>query len=129
MSTSSRWLDWEPTTRISAKSPKRAPTKPTKPEAEGFVGRLQNLKGEGFVGFVGPCLGQIPKIEGAADPAELSRASGVLGQAAVRIVRHTIDPETGIWPIREWGAACGRGFVKNSRSAANRKRKWRSLDD
>jgi hypothetical protein len=24
---------------------------------------------------------------------------------------HTIDPETKIWPIAEWGSACGRGFV------------------
>jgi hypothetical protein len=118
MSTSSRWLAWEPKTRILAKSPERVPTKPTKQGAQGFVGCLQNLGREGFVGFVGPYLGQIQKIDGEPDPAELSRASGVLGQAGV----HTIDPETGIWPISEWGASCGRGFVNNSRSGTNRKR-------
>lgn len=26
-----------------------------------------------------------------------------------------IDPATGIAPIHEWGAACGRGFVSDSR--------------
>jgi hypothetical protein len=26
-----------------------------------------------------------------------------------------IDPETGIRPVAEWGAACGRGFVRSSR--------------
>lgn len=26
-----------------------------------------------------------------------------------------IDPETGIWPIEEWGAACERGFVSSAR--------------
>ena len=30
---------------------------------------------------------------------------------------HTINPETGIWPIREWGAACSRGFVGSERFA------------
>lgn len=29
--------------------------------------------------------------------------------------RHTIDPETGIWPIAEWGSECGRGFVSDAR--------------
>lgn len=32
-------------------------------------------------------------------------------------VEHTIDPATGIWPIREWGTECGRGFVGNERFA------------
>ena len=47
-----------------------------------------------------------------------------------------IDPETGIWPISEWGAECGRGFVSDERFArpgervikrTNRQttRKWR----
>lgn len=50
---------------------------------------------------------------------------------------HSIDPETGIWPIREWGAACGRGFVSAARFGANSQviprtnrntsRKWRKL--
>lgn len=36
---------------------------------------------------------------------------------------HTIDPETGIWPIAEWGSECGRGFVGPSRGRkAARKR-------
>jgi hypothetical protein len=26
-----------------------------------------------------------------------------------------IDPETGIWPIAEWGSECGRGFVSDIR--------------
>ena len=30
---------------------------------------------------------------------------------------HTIDPKTGIWPIREWGFECGRGFVSSERFA------------
>jgi len=30
---------------------------------------------------------------------------------------HHIDPETGIWPIAEWGASCGRGFVSSQRFA------------
>ena len=51
---------------------------------------------------------------------------------------HTIDPEIGIWPMSEWGAECGRGFVSNERFArggekvikrTNRQatRKWRKL--
>lgn len=28
-----------------------------------------------------------------------------------------IDPETGIWPISEWGSYCGRGFVSDARFA------------
>jgi hypothetical protein len=51
-----------------------------------------------------------------------------------------IDPETGIWPIREWGNSCYRGFVSNERFAGataapvikrtNREttRKWRQLE-
>jgi hypothetical protein len=31
--------------------------------------------------------------------------------------RHTIDPETGIWPISEWGFECARGFVCDERFA------------
>jgi hypothetical protein len=50
---------------------------------------------------------------------------------------HTIDPATGIWPIAEWGAACGRGFVSHPRFGADQviprtnratTRKWRKLD-
>lgn len=26
-----------------------------------------------------------------------------------------IDPETGIWPISEWGSECTRGFVSDER--------------
>jgi hypothetical protein len=210
MNVPSRWFDWEPQTRIFSKCPKGAPTKPPKPSSVGFVGSLQNLGGEGSVGFVGPYQGQIQKIEGEPDPAELSRASVILGQAGIRLMRletgdavgvwsdldspairnalhslgsgelpvlyldgpnipvryklrrvqgepvpqhvrkamerspeswkvrnqskcrfvpwpieeqiekpHTIDPETGIWPIREWSAACGRGFVSDSRFGPN----------
>jgi hypothetical protein len=53
--------------------------------------------------------------------------------------QHTIDPRTGIRPISEWGASCGRGFVSNSRFGKNqpviprtnrkRTRKWRQLND
>jgi hypothetical protein len=53
-------------------------------------------------------------------------------------VKHSIDPETGIWPIREWGNSCYRGFVSESRfdpkatviPRTNREtsRKWRALD-
>jgi hypothetical protein len=210
MNTQSRWFDWEPRTRIFSKCPKEGPTKPAKPAASGFVGSLQNLQNRGvesFVGFVGPYPGQIQKIEGEPDPAEVSRANAILGQAGVRLMRlesgdavgiwsdmdsaairnalhilgsgelpvlyldgpniplryklrrvpgepvpqylreamersrepwkvrsqskwrfvpwlideriekpHTIDPETSIWPMAEWGASCGRGFVSNSRS-------------
>jgi hypothetical protein len=50
-----------------------------------------------------------------------------------------IDPETGIWPIKEWGYSCAMGFVSDSRFAGgtgtqvikrtNRDvtRKWREL--
>jgi hypothetical protein len=47
-----------------------------------------------------------------------------------------IDPATGIWPTREWGAACRRGFVSDSRFGAGQvvprtnrasTRKWRKL--
>ena len=49
-----------------------------------------------------------------------------------------IDPETGIWPISEWGTECARGFVGNARFArgnekviqrTNREttRKWRKV--
>jgi hypothetical protein len=51
---------------------------------------------------------------------------------------HTIDPQTRILPIGEWGAACGRGFVSDPRFGANQQviprtsrattRKWRKLD-
>ena len=30
---------------------------------------------------------------------------------------HAIDPTTGIWPIREWGGECARGFVGSERFA------------
>jgi len=50
---------------------------------------------------------------------------------------HTIDPETGIWPMSEWGSECGRGFVSDSRFSAtdkviprtnrNETRKWRAV--
>ncbi|HKF26292.1 MAG TPA: hypothetical protein VKB24_09955 [Candidatus Acidoferrum sp.] len=51
-----------------------------------------------------------------------------------------IDPETGIWPVCEWGPECYRGFVRSVRFArggdkvikpTNRQqiRKWRHLDD
>ncbi len=45
-----------------------------------------------------------------------------------------IDPATGIWPMREWGISCQRGFISNSRfgggqviERTNRQmtRKWR----
>jgi hypothetical protein len=51
---------------------------------------------------------------------------------------HTIDPKTGIWPMSEWGSACQRGFVSDSRFSpsdtvikrTNREtsRKWRRLE-
>jgi len=52
----------------------------------------------------------------------------------------TIDAETGIWPISEWGAECARGFVSDSRFArpgdkvierTNRHtaRKWRKVGE
>jgi hypothetical protein len=54
-------------------------------------------------------------------------------------VTHTIDPETGIWPIAEWGASCYRGFVSDSRFSSTAQviprtnrdvsRKWRALDN
>ena len=49
-----------------------------------------------------------------------------------------INPETGIWPICEWGYECMRGFVSNSRFGAgqviertnrNKTRAWRKLQD
>jgi len=52
----------------------------------------------------------------------------------------TIDPETRIWPISEWGYECGRGFVSEARFAGdsgtrvikrtnrNTTRKWRAID-
>lgn len=49
-----------------------------------------------------------------------------------------VDPETGIWPISEWGWSCARGFVSDSRFSptdqviprTNREttRKWRRLE-
>ncbi len=30
-----------------------------------------------------------------------------------------IDPQTGIWPISEWGFECMRGFVSDSRFGPN----------
>ena len=33
---------------------------------------------------------------------------------------HTIDSATGIWPIAEWGARCGRGFRTNRQAARKR---------
>jgi hypothetical protein len=52
---------------------------------------------------------------------------------------YTVDPETGIRPIAEWGACCGRGFVSNARFGPNQlviprtnraiTRKWRALND
>jgi hypothetical protein len=51
---------------------------------------------------------------------------------------HTIDPQTGIRPIKEWGASCGRGFVSDSRFGPNQlvirrtnraiTRKWKALN-
>jgi hypothetical protein len=73
MSARSKWLDWEPETRIFSKGPEGAPTKPTKPGSVGFVGpypgQIQKIEAEpdpfgdggfvGSVGFVGSCPGQI----------------------------------------------------------------------
>jgi hypothetical protein len=28
---------------------------------------------------------------------------------------HTTDPETGIYPIAEWGSRCAKGFVRDQR--------------
>jgi hypothetical protein len=52
---------------------------------------------------------------------------------------HTIDPETGIWPMSEWGSACYRGFVSDARFSSTSQviprtnrdvsRKWRQLDN
>jgi hypothetical protein len=49
-----------------------------------------------------------------------------------------IDPQTGIWPISEWGAECGRGLVSDARFGYDNRvikrtnratsRKWRRLD-
>ncbi len=33
-----------------------------------------------------------------------------------------IDPETGIWPIAEWGGECYRGFVRHERFAGGAER-------
>jgi hypothetical protein len=51
---------------------------------------------------------------------------------------HTTDPRTGIRPISQWGASCGRGFVSNARFGPNQPvirrtnraitRKWRALN-
>jgi hypothetical protein len=82
MNAGSRWLDWEPQTRIFSICLKEAPTKPTE---------------SGFVGFVGPRHRQIQKIEGEPDPAELSRASAILGQAGVRLMRLESGDAVGIW--------------------------------
>lgn len=48
-----------------------------------------------------------------------------------------IDPETGIWPVSEWGSECQRGFVSDERfgrgqrviprTDRTRTRKWRKL--
>lgn len=49
------------------------------------------------------------------------------------------DPETGIWPIGEWGYECARGFVSDARfqrgdeqiikrTNRNTTRKWRALN-
>src|SRR5215467_7244667 len=70
--TRSRWMNWKPKARILADSPEAAPTKPTEP---------------GFVGLVGPRSAESPKIEAEPDPAELSRASGLLNGAGVRIMQ------------------------------------------
>jgi hypothetical protein len=51
-----------------------------------------------------------------------------------------IDPQTGIWPICEWGPECRRGFVSSERFARrgdkvikrtnrNLSRQWRKLDE
>jgi len=34
-----------------------------------------------------------------------------------RAAAHTVDPATGIWPVREWGLECARGFVRDERFA------------
>ena len=48
-----------------------------------------------------------------------------------------IDPETGIWPISEWGGSCYIGFISNARFGSglviprtNRDttRHWRQLE-
>jgi len=54
----SRWLDWQPKTRILTDLLQSEPTKPTEPPAE-----------LGFVGFVGATLAQFRIIEGGAGPA------------------------------------------------------------
>jgi hypothetical protein len=93
----------------------------------------------GFDGFDGSRLAESPKIEAEALDQEPARVGASLAWhgRAVAHKPHTIDPQTGIWPISEWGSACGRGFVCNPRFGAgpvirrtDRKttRKWRKLD-
>jgi hypothetical protein len=62
----SRWLDWQPKTRIIADRESMEPTKPSKP---------------GFVGFVGATAGEIPIIHGSSpEVSSLPAASLDFGQ-------------------------------------------------
>lgn len=81
-STRSRWLEWQPAAQIGSKLPGTESTKPSNP---------------GSVGFEGPILGQIQKIEVGPDPAELAKASRILHHAGVRFVAVGADPAAGVW--------------------------------
>jgi hypothetical protein len=75
------------------KTPGNEPSKPSKP----VCGVTDKTNKTGFDGFDGPCLGQIQKIDGEPDPAELSRASGVLDQAGIRLMRLESGDAVGVW--------------------------------
>jgi hypothetical protein len=101
------------------KTTNQEPSKPSKPVPMAIDQVLmvtdKTIK-TGFDGFDGPYLAKSPKIEAEALDQEPARAGASLawhGRAVVHKT-HTIDQETGIWPISEWGSACGRGIVRQS---------------
>ena len=68
----------------------------------------------------GPTVHTVHTVHANAHPREIPTIEAVkVNEPAEK--PHTIDPATGIWPIAEWGARCGRGFRTN-RQAARLKR-------
>jgi len=80
--TRSRWMDWKPTACILPDLAEGEPTKTTETVSDVFEGS--------------PSAG-LPKIEAEPDPAELARASAVLNQAGVRIMRLDGVATIGVW--------------------------------
>lgn len=80
--TRSRWTDWKPKTGSLADSPDATPSKPSE---------------LGFVGFVGAPPEECARIDAEPSATKTKRASSLLNQAGVRLIRLEGELTIGIW--------------------------------